>query len=264
MARNSGRLLWPPSLIEVDRRGLEGDAFEIERDAHAVGGRRAEIRIKLHASSAVSSWPSVSATSCAERSVILLQRAIERVAVARRQDFGEPAREVERMRRQFLVHRAARRGEREKRLAHVGAVGAARQKLAPFQDRHRARHFGLVHVGVGADRFAGHHAVLAERDQHPPFRHADPIAPRIDPRQGLRHQARHDIELIRQKFFELQRRVVGFGRGVRLVPNVALYRRLPDHGGNMAEVARPRNGIREWRATAPKTVRPLCRVSRWC
>ena len=100
-------------------------------------------------------------------------------------------------------------------------------KLALFQERHRARHLGLVHVGVGADRLAGHHAVLAERHQHPPFRHADPVAPRIDARQRLGDEARHDVELIGQELLELQRRLFGGRR--RGLPAIAFYRALNRH-----------------------------------
>ena len=139
--------------------------------------------------------------------MICLQRAIERFAVARGQDLGEPAGEFERMRRQFLVHRPAGRGQRDKRLAHVGAVGAPRDQLALFQKRHRPRHLGLVHVGVGADRLAGHHAVLAERHQHPPFRHADAVAPRIDARQACETRFATTLKPIGQELFEFQRRL---------------------------------------------------------
>ena len=38
----------PAVFLQVDRNGLEGEVLEIERDAHAIGGGRAEIRIKLH------------------------------------------------------------------------------------------------------------------------------------------------------------------------------------------------------------------------
>ncbi len=39
----------------------------------------------------------------------LLKRAMERLAVARRQNLGEPAGEIERVRREFLVDRPAGR-----------------------------------------------------------------------------------------------------------------------------------------------------------
>jgi hypothetical protein len=57
-------------LNEMDGRRIVGNAFEIERNAHAVGRRRTEVGIKLHASSIGPSCPPVSATSCADRSVI--------------------------------------------------------------------------------------------------------------------------------------------------------------------------------------------------
>src|ERR1700733_7936076 len=69
-------------LDQMDRRRLVGDALEIERDAHAIRGRRAEVGIKFHASSYSSpskssrSIASVSftdsATSSADRSVSCL------------------------------------------------------------------------------------------------------------------------------------------------------------------------------------------------
>ena len=86
-------------LDQMDRHGLVGDALEIERDAHAVGGRRAEIGIELHASilrtidtsRVVVFERPTSATSSADRAVNCFERAIERLAVARRQDVGQAA-----------------------------------------------------------------------------------------------------------------------------------------------------------------------------
>ena len=187
----------------------------------------------------------------------LLERAIERFAVGGRQDFRKPHGKVERVRRHFFVHRPSRRREREKGFAHVGAVGAPHQQFALFHERDRARHFGLVHMGVRADGLAGHDAVLAERHQHPPFRNADAVASRIDPRQRQRHEARHHVELVGQEFFEFQRRLFAGNRRLacRIVGDAACARPLagrgvsvrgfaaPRHGGNMAELRVPRNDL---------------------
>jgi hypothetical protein len=164
----------------------------------------------------------------------LLERAMESVAVARRQDLGEAAREFDRMRGKLLVDRASGRRQRDQRLAHVGAIGAPRDQLAPFQDRDRSRHLGLMHVGVGADRLAVDPAELSERHQHPPFRNAEAVMPRIDPRQGLRHQGRNDLKLIGQELFEFQRRLVAHGcRPCDIVFDVAFPRFLSPHRSPM-------------------------------
>ena len=134
----------------------------------------------------------------------LVDRALEGGAVGRIDGFGKLAGEIERDRREIVVHVASGRRQRQKSFAQVGAIGPPRHQLAPFQQRDRARHLGLVHVAVRADRLAGHHAELAERDQHAPFRHADAVAVGIDARERLRHQARADVEAIGQEFFELE------------------------------------------------------------
>ena len=110
--------------------------------------------------------------------------------------------------RKLLVDRAAGRRQRQERFAQVGAVGAPGEEFALLELRHRARDLGLVHVGLRADRLAGHHAVLAERDQHPPLRYSDTMTA-VDARERLRHQAGQHIEPVGQKFFELQQRRLG-------------------------------------------------------
>jgi hypothetical protein len=101
-----------------------------------------------------------------------------------------------------------------------------------------------VHVAVRPDVLAGHHAVLAERHQNPPFRYADPVAPRIDSRQRLRHQVRYDIELVGQELFEFEWRVGGgVWRRAGLLGS-AVYRLLAGHAARMAELMGSRNGLR--------------------
>src|SRR5579864_233631 len=59
-------------LDQMNRHRLVGNALEIERDAHAIGRRRAEIGIEFHSSSISSVWQATSATSSADRSVSCL------------------------------------------------------------------------------------------------------------------------------------------------------------------------------------------------
>ena len=106
-------------LDQMNGRRLVGQAFEIERDAHAIRRRRTEIGIELHVVSAASSRYVIAGRIVLPRADFgdelrrtvgqLPHRAIERFAVGRRQNLGEPAGEVERVRRHFLVHRAAGR-----------------------------------------------------------------------------------------------------------------------------------------------------------
>ena len=149
-----------------------------------------------------------SAESLVERSVSRSMARSKAVAVGRIDHLGQAIGEVERDRRQILVHGAPRRRQSEERFPQVFAVGAPRHELAPLQERHRPRHLGLVHVAVGADRLARHHAVLAERHQHPPFRHADAVAVGVEARQRVRDEARHHVEPIRKKFLKLERRLI--------------------------------------------------------
>jgi hypothetical protein len=194
----------------------------------------------------------------------LLHRAVERFAVLRGQNLRQAAREVECMRRQLLVHRPSAAGERQEGLAHVLAVGAPHQEPALFEERDRARYLGLVHVRMGADRFSGHDPVLAERHQHPPFRHADPVASRVDARKRLRGKTRHHVELVGKEILELQHRLVAGRRGrgwigpdfafdrpvtahgtiygtASGVPSASAQTRLPHDHERMDEVAVPRN-----------------------
>ena len=101
----------------------------------------------------------------------------------------------------------------------------------------------ILMCGLVPDRLAGHDAVLPERHQHPPFRHANSVASRVDLGQRLRRKARHHIELIGQERFQLQRRVVArrrlTGHQVILVNFAGALRR---HGANMANFPCPRNG----------------------
>src|SRR5208337_1970665 len=64
---------------------------------------------------------------------------------------------------------------------------------------------GLVHVGLRTYRLAGHHAVLAQNHQHPPFRYPDTKAA-VDLCKCLRDQAGQDVEPMRQEIFELEQR----------------------------------------------------------
>ena len=150
---------------------------------------------------------------------------------------GQPVGEIERDRREIVVHGAAGRRQRQERLPQVGAVGPPGHELALFQERDRARDLGLVHVAVRADRFAGHHAVLAERHQHAPFRHADAVAVGIDARQRLRDEARHHVEPVRQELFELERGVVATsgGHGGRVLIGGWLFMVAPARRGALAE-----------------------------
>ena len=216
-ARNSGVCCWPPSLVRWIDTMLVGQALEIERDAHAIGGGRAEIGVELHDGQPRlnMTWPARLAQrrrglatptlSCAERSVSLLERALERGAVGRidrlqqagGRNRARPARARRRSSRPAGVsdRKASRRSAR---------LASPRHQLALLEQRDRARHLGLVHVAVRADRLAGHHAELAERHQHAPFRHADAVALGIDARQRLRDQARQHVEPIGQELLELE------------------------------------------------------------
>src|SRR5262249_45473036 len=91
------------------------------------------------------------------------------------------------------------------RLAQIRPVGAPADKLALLELRHRARDLGLVHVGVGTDRLAGHDAVLAESDENTPFRYSNTVAA-VDARERLRHQARQHVEPVGEKILELEQR----------------------------------------------------------
>src|SRR5581483_8024656 len=58
------------------------------------------------------------------------------------------------------------------------------------------------------DRLAGHDAMLAEAHQNAPFRYSYTVFA-VHPREGLRHEARQDVELMWEKVFELERRFFG-------------------------------------------------------
>ncbi len=62
-ARYSGLAMPPAILDQMDRDRLVGDALEIERDAHAISGRRAEIRIELHGRKTAGSFHAVRSQS---------------------------------------------------------------------------------------------------------------------------------------------------------------------------------------------------------
>src|SRR5262249_59581614 len=114
--------------------------------------------------------------------------------------------------------------------------------------RDRRGSLGFMRGGARADRFAGHAPDLAERNQPPPFRDADPVTPGIYARQRFGDESGDDIELVRQKLFKLQRRTVH--RRARLGPDFAAYRVLAAHWAKMNEVAEPRNAVR--RASRPR------------
>src|SRR5215470_7438561 len=171
----------------------------------------------------------------------LLQSPLECVAVAGRQDIGQAAGEIERVRRQLFVNSSPRGCQRQKRLPHIGTVDAPGEELAFLQKRNRARYLGLMHMGVRADRFAGHDPELAERDQHSPFRDADPVTAGVYPRQRFRYQSGDDIELVRQELLKLQRR--SRHRRTRLGSDFAAHRVLTAHWTKMNEVAEPRNAV---------------------
>src|SRR5438132_578853 len=94
----------------------------------------------------------------------------------------------------------------------LSAIGTPADKSALLELRHRARDLGLVHMGLGAHRLSGHHAVLAEGDQDPPFRYSNTVAA-VDARERLRDQAGQNIEPVGQKIFELEQRRIGSRRG---------------------------------------------------
>ena len=125
----------------------------------------------------------------------------------------------------------------------IGAIWPPGDELALLELRHRARDFGLVHMGLRADRLAGHHALLAERDEHAPFGYPNTITA-IDPRERLRHQAGQDVEPVRQKIFELEQRRLSahlVGRGGGLHRAVTDWTRVHH---------RPRPGVERSVATA--------------
>src|SRR5215471_3135353 len=149
----------------------------------------------------------------------LLHGAIEGGPIAGGDHFGEFVHEFKRTRSKLFVDRAASGRQRQKRFAQISAIGAAAEKSALFELRYRARDLGLVHVSVRADRLAGHHAVLAEGDQDPPFRYSNTVTA-VDAGERLRHQAGEDVEPVGQKVFELEQRrlntrLVGRRGGVR-------------------------------------------------
>ena len=156
---------------------------------------------------------------------------------------AEPVHELERARGELLVDRAAGRRQRQEGFSQVGAIGAPGDELALLELRHRARDLGLVHVGLRADRLAGHHAVLAQRDQHPPFGYSNTVAA-IDPRERLRHQAGQHVEPVGQEIFELEQRRLGRrGRG-------GLRRAVTDWTGAHRSTAPRRGAVRMSVATA--------------
>jgi hypothetical protein len=65
---------------------------------------------------------------------------------------------------------------------------------------------------VGADIAGGHRGMLAERGDDAPFRHADGVAPGVEPRQRTADGLRHDVEAIGEELLELEQRRRGLGR----------------------------------------------------
>src|SRR5262249_30627122 len=75
--------------------------------------------------------------------------------------------------------------------------------LAALKLGHRAGDLGLMHVGAGADGFAGHDAELTQADQDAPLRYSNTVLS-VDPGQRLGHQAGQHIEPVGQELAELQ------------------------------------------------------------
>ena len=167
---------------------------------------------------------SISPTRSAER---LVRSLTARSKAARSAgDTTSASRWVNQARSARLLRRSARPACVSDRndFAHVGAVGPPRHQLALLELGDRARHLGLVHVGVGAHRLAGHDAVLAEGDQHSPFRYANTV-PAVDARQRLRDQAGQHIEAMGQ---ETRRAAAAAPRMTRMPPAPGVSRTGPE------------------------------------
>src|SRR5215472_5381832 len=200
----------------------------------------------------------------------LLHGAIEGGPIAGGDHFGEFVHEFKRARSKLFVDRAASGRQRQKRFAQISAISAAAEKSALLELRHRARDLGLVHMSVRAHRLAGHHAVLAEGDQDPPFRYSNTVTA-VDAGERLRHQAGEDVEPVGQKVFELEQRRLN----TRLVGRRGGVRRAVTDWTGVRHEPRPEAGAvgssldrcgEHWRKMASRATEPSSRrlQGRWC
>ncbi len=235
IARYSARLVLAAVLGQMDRDHLIGLILQVERDAHPIGGRRAEIGIEFHRSSPAAtslfSRPNAKAKGLSSPATPCRACATDRDRWP-----GPPA--VSRARSAATARARTARDRRDRSRPSGGGQGPSR----PGRDRRRSRVPPASATGTTSRRsdrltrrtrnlrFSSRATArdtlvlcmwlcspialpvmrleFAERDQHPPFRHADPVAFGIEARQRLRDQARHHIELIRQEIVETQRRVL--------------------------------------------------------
>src|SRR5215472_11477175 len=195
----------------------------------------------------------------------LLHGAIEGGPIAGGDHFGEFVHEFKRARSKLFVDRAASGRQRQKRFAQISAISAAAEKSALLELRHRARDLGLVHMSVRAHRLAGHHAVLAEGDQDPPFRYSNTVTA-VDAGERLRHQAGEDVEPVGQKVFELEQRRLS----TRLVGRRGGVRRAVTDWTGVRHEPRPEAGAvgssldrcgEHWRKMASRATEPSSRRS---
>ena len=234
IARYSRGLVLAAVLGQMDRDHLIGLILQVERDAHPIGGRRAEIGIEFHR------------TSPGRHVVFATKREGERLVQPRdampgmRYRSGSMTWSASGFARS--ISRAAHARTARDRRGRSPPSGGGQGPSRPGRDRRRSRVPPASATGTTSRRSdrltrrtrnlrfsssatARDTLVLcmwlcspialpvmrlefAERDQHAPFRHADAVAFGIEARQRLRDQARHHIELIRQEIVETQRRVL--------------------------------------------------------
>ena len=142
---------------------------------------------------------SISATSSAERLVSCFMARSKAARSAGATTSASRIHEVERARA------PAPRRPRGRPASATGTTRAGRRGWRAGESNLRcsswatARETLVLCIWVcGADRLAGHHAVLAERHQHPPLGYSDTVTA-IDPRERLRDQAGEDVEPVRQE-----------------------------------------------------------------
>ena len=119
-----------------------------------------------------------------------------------------------RQRDDLPVDRLALIGEADDLLALIQRIGLAADQATLFQPGNGPAYFGLVHMAVGPDRLGGHTAELAKGCHDAPARNIQAEPAGINPFKAFTDTGCQDIQPIRQKSLEQQRRIgSGLGHG---------------------------------------------------